>query len=154
MYDCPLAQRAQAFCKNSVIESVIGITNTTGDFGKHLFKVFDPVAHLEPDVQEAQQDDDLRKQHLTGRLRHLTAIGADDLGSVFPGDIADLVLEDLVGDLQLVAPCRLARFRSQAASVAYGRGDVDLLTVDALDDARRTVSARTTSPCGQWFSQR
>ena len=83
-------------------------------------------------MQEAQQDDDLRKQHLPGRLRPLPAIGADGLGSVFGGDIAGLVFEDLVGDLQLVAPCRLGRFRSQAAPVADGRGDVDLLAVEPL----------------------
>ena len=74
----------------------------------------------------------VRKQHLPGRLRPLPAIGADGLGSVFGGDIAGLVFEDLVGDLQLVAPCRLGRFRSQAAPVADGRGDVDLLAVEPL----------------------
>ena len=75
-------------------------------------------------MQEAQQDDDLRKQHLPGRLRPLPAIGADGLGSVFGETSQALVFEDLVGDLQLVAPCRLGRFRSQAAPVADGRGDV------------------------------
>ena len=128
----PLAERAQALCKTPAVGRVIGIPNPPGDFGKHLFKVFGPVADLEPAVQEAQQDDDLRKQHLPGRLRPLPAIGADGLGSVFGGDIAGLVFEDLVGDLQLVAPCRLGRFRSQAAPVADGRGDVDLLAVEPL----------------------
>ena len=131
---CPAAHwRSEAgVVQNSGGRRVIGIPNPPGDFGKHLFKVFGPVADLEPAVQEAQQDDDLRKQHLPGRLRPLPAIGADGLGSVFGGDIAGLVFEDLVGDLQLVAPCRLGRFRSQAAPVADGRGDVDLLAVEPL----------------------
>lgn len=72
------------------------------------------------------------KSRFPGRLRPFPAVGVDGLGVVVGVDVAGLVLEDLIGHFQVVGPCGLGRFRSQAAPVGNGRGDVDFLAVEGL----------------------
>ena len=103
----PLAERAQALCKTPAVGHVIGIPNPPGDFGKHLFKVFGPVRILsQPCKKHSRMTTFVNSIFQAACVP--SAIGADGLGSVFGGDIAGLVFEDLVGDLQLVAPAASA----------------------------------------------
>src|SRR5512135_51436 len=128
----PLPEPTQALSEPATVGRMVRLPDPSRDVREHVLEVLGPVADLQPRVQEAQQDYHLGEQGLPGGLCPLPAIGADGLGGVLGGHVAGFVLEDLVGDLQLIAPRRSRRFGPQAATTTDRRGDIDLLPVESL----------------------